>query len=149
MGTLEKAIEIAAQVHRGQKDKAGASYILHPLRLMMRMQTETEMMVAVLHDAVEDSRGHGENKWTFGRLREYGFSEEVIAALECVTDKPGESYDDFIRRASQNPVARRVKIADLEDNMNILRIGELKTKDLERLEKYHRSWQFLKSKNVE
>jgi (p)ppGpp synthase/HD superfamily hydrolase len=141
--TIEDAIAVAAQVHKGQTDKSGAPYILHPLRLMMQMETETEMIVAVLHDVVEDSRDKGEIQWTFGRLREYGFSEEVLTALDCVTNRAGESYDEFVKRASKNPIARRVKVADLEDNMNIKRIGELKLNDLERLKKYHRSWSYL------
>jgi (p)ppGpp synthase/HD superfamily hydrolase len=143
--TIEDAIAIAAQVHKGQTDKSGAPYVLHPLRLMMQMETEAEMMVAVLHDVVEDSRDKGENQWTFEKLREYGFSEEVLAALDCVTNRADESYDEFVKRASRNPIAHRVKIADLEDNMNIKRIGELKLNDLKRLEKYHRSWSYLKN----
>lgn len=146
--SLEDAIAIAAMVHKGQTDKAGAPYILHPLRLMMRMKTEAEMMVAVLHDVVEDSRESGEDGWTFEKLRAAGFSDEVLAALDCVTNRTGESYDKFIIRAANNPIARRVKIADLEDNMNIRRISEIKPKDLERLEKYHRSWSYLNNTEV-
>src|SRR5689334_3011231 len=127
--TLEDAIAIAATVHKGQTDKAGAPYILHPLRLMMQMKTEAEMMVAVLHDVVEDSREQ-EDGWTFEKLRAAGFSDEVLAALDCVTNRTGESYDEFIIRAAANPVARRVKIADLEDNMNIRRMSEMRPKDL-------------------
>ena len=132
--TLEDAIAIAAKAHKGQIDKAGAPYILHPLRMMMRLKSEAEMMTAILHDVVEDS------SWTIELLREKGFSEEVLKAVECVTNRESESYEQFIERAKQNPIARQVKIADLEDNMNILRIGEIKPKDLERLEKYHKSW---------
>ena len=131
---LEDAIAIAAEAHRGQTDKAGAPYILHPLRMMIRMKTEAEMITAILHDVVEDS------SWTIERLREKGFSKEVLVAVECVTNRSGENYEQFIERAGKNLIARRVKIADLEDNMNILRIGEIKPKDLERLEKYHKSW---------
>lgn len=137
MGTLENAIKIAAQAHQGQKDKAGAPYILHPLRMMMRMKTEAEMITAILHDVVEDT------DWTIEKLREKGFSEEVLEAVECVTNREGESYEQFIERAGKNPIARQVKIADLEDNMNIQRIGEINAKDLERLEKYHKSWSVL------
>ena len=137
MGTLENAIKIAAQAHQGQKDKAGAPYILHPLRMMMRLKTEAEMITAILHDVVEDT------DWTIEKLRENGFSEEVLGAVECVTNREGESYEQFIERAGKNPIARQVKIADLEDNMNIQRIGEIKPKDLERLEKYHKSWNVL------
>ena len=141
--TLEDAISIAAAAHKGQFDKAGAPYILHPLRMMMRMKTEAEMMTAILHDVVEDS------DWTFEQLREAGFSEEVLTAIDGVTNREDENYAQFIERAKQNPIARQVKIADLEDNMNILRIGEIKPKDLERLEKYHKSWRYLTSVETE
>ncbi len=126
IGTIKDAILIAAQAHKGIKDKTGAPYILHPLRMMMRMKSEAEMMTAILHDVVEDS------SWTVERLREKGFSEAVLEAVECVTNREGESYEEFIERAGRNPIARQVKIADLEDNMNIQRIGEIKSKDLER-----------------
>lgn len=142
MATLEKAIQIAAEAHAGQKDKAGAAYILHPIRLMMRMQTEEEKMTAILHDVVEDS------KWTIEKLREQGFSEPVLEAVESVTNRNGESYKEFIERAGGNPIARNVKIADLEDNMNILRIGKIKPKDLTRLEKYHKSWILLSNLSI-
>lgn len=135
--TLEDAIQIAAKGHQGQKDKAGAPYILHPLRMMMRLKTEAEMITAILHDVVEDT------DWTIEKLREKGFSEEVLEAVECVTNREGESYEQFIERAGKNPIARQVKIADLEDNMNIQRIGEISPKDLERIEKYHKSWSVL------
>ena len=137
MATLERAILIAAQAHLGQRDKAGAPYILHPLRLMMRMESEPAMIAAVLHDVVEDS------DWTLEQLRGEGFSEEVLQAVDCLTSREGEAYDEFISRAKANAVARRVKIADLEDNMNVKRIGEITPKDLARIEKYHRAWRAL------
>ena len=138
VATLEDAISIAAEAHRGQRDKAGAPYLLHPLRLMLRMDSEAAMMAAVLHDVVEDS------DWTLERLRERGFSEEVVEAVACLTHRDGESYEDFVERLKTNPLARRVKLADLEDNMNVLRIGQLGPKDLQRIEKYHRAWCVLK-----
>lgn len=79
MATLERAIAIAVQAHQGQRDKAGAPYILHPLRLMMRMQTEAEMIAAVLHDVIEDT------EWTPDGLRAEGFSAGIIEAIECLT----------------------------------------------------------------
>ncbi|MCA1617999.1 MAG: HD domain-containing protein [Acidobacteria bacterium] len=139
MATVEDAISIAAQAHKGQKDKAGASYLLHPLRMMMRMTSEAAMMAAVLHDVVEDT------DWTLERLREEGFSDEVLEAVDCLTHREGESYQEFVERVRANPIARQVKIADLEDNMNIRRISQLGAKDLERLEKYHRAWCVLTS----
>src|SRR5258708_14260514 len=134
MATLEDAVAIAAQAHRGQKDKAGDPYLLHPLRMMLRMNSEAEMIAAVLHDVVEDC------DWTLEQLRDKGFSEEVLQAVDCLTHRNGEAYEEFIKRAQENPIARQVKIADLEDNMNIERIVEITEKDLERLAKYHRSW---------
>lgn len=137
MATIEKAIRIAAQAHLGQRDKGGAPYILHPLRLMMRMESEAEMIAAVLHDVVEDS------DWTLEQLRGEGFSEEVLRAVDCLTRRGGESYDVFVARALDNAIARRVKIADLEDNMNVKRLGEMTTRDLARIEEYHRAWRAL------
>ncbi len=137
MATLEKAILIAAQAHLGQRDKGGAPYILHPLRMMMRMESEAAMIAAVLHDVVEDS------DWTLEQLRGEGFSEEVLQAVDCLTRRDDESYDEFVTRAQANPIARRVKIADLEDNMNVKRLGKMTAKDLARIEEYHRAWRAL------
>ena len=137
VATVEDAVSIAARAHRGQKDKAGAPYLLHPLRMMLRMDTEAAMMAAVLHDVVEDT------DWTIERLREVGFSEEVLEAVDCLTHREGESYEEFVERVRTNPVARQVKIADLEDNMNVRRMNRLGPKELERLEKYHTAWRVL------
>jgi (p)ppGpp synthase/HD superfamily hydrolase len=138
MATVEDAISIATQAHKGQTDKAGAPYLLHPLRIMMQMTSEAAMMAAVLHDVVEDT------DWTLERLREEGFSDEVLEAVDSLTHREDESYQEFVERVRANPIARQVKIADLEDNMNIRRISQLSAKDLERLEKYHRAWCVLK-----
>ncbi len=134
---LEEAIALAVEAHRGQRDKAGAPYILHPLRIMGSMQTETEKVVAMLHDVVEDT------EWTIERLRERGFVEEVLTAVDALTRRPEESYEAFVDRAATNPVARRVKIADLEDNMDVRRIGTVSERDANRLTKYHRAWRSL------
>jgi (p)ppGpp synthase/HD superfamily hydrolase len=134
VATIEDAISVAAQAHKGQKDKAGAPYLLHPLRMMLRMDSEATMMAAVLHDVVEDTR------WTLEQLREEGFSDEVLEAVDCLTHRDGESYQEFVGRVQTNAIARQVKIADLEDNMNIRRINQLGAKDFERLEKYHKAW---------
>jgi len=137
MATLDRAIEIAARAHRGQSDKVGKPYVLHPLRMMLRMVSELDMTVAVLHDVVEDTTV------TIEELRREGFSGDVLSAVEHLTNRAGESYEEFIERAKSHPVARRVKLADLEDNMNLLRIRNLGPKDLERLERYHRAWRRL------
>lgn len=131
--TLERAIAIAATAHAGQVDKGGAPYILHPLKVMLRMSTLQERIVAVLHDVVEDCG------ISLDDLRKEGFSEEVLTALESVTKVPGESYEDFVERAAQNPIGRVVKLADLEENSDLSRIASPSWEDLERVEKYRRA----------
>ena len=123
MSTLQRAIEIATEAHLGQFDKAGNEYIGHPLRVMEMGATEEEKIVGVLHDVVEDT------DWTFGMLEAEGFSQEVIAALKCVTKiSENENYDDFIERVRKNPLATAVKINDLSDNMDIRRLPYLATR---------------------
>lgn len=137
---LERAIELAVLHHRGQVDKAGEPYILHPLRLMLTMQTEIERIVAVLHDIVEDT------PITFNDLRKEGFSEKVISAIECVTKKDGEDYDSFIKRISHNPLATAVKLADLEDNMDLARLSKVADKDMLRFAKYQHAKKVLQKR---
>ena len=141
MATLERAIEIAVLAHKGARDKAGDPYILHPLRVMMRVDSQTEKIVAVLHDVIEDSKPP--HRWEVDDLRREGFSEEVLTALDGVTRRTDESYEEFVRRSAGNPVSRRVKIADLEDNMDVRRIHELTEKDVDRLQRYMNAWRFL------
>ncbi len=137
MPTLEDAIALAVEAHRGQTEKAGQPYVLHVLRVMFRCNTDAERIVAVLHDVVEDTGR------SFDDLRKLGYSEEILAALDCVTKRPGESYEQFVERAAQNPVARRVKLADLEDNMDLRRLPSIGQKDLDRLDRYVRAWRRL------
>ena len=131
--TLERAIAIAATAHAGQVDKGGAPYILHPLKVMLRMTSLEERIVAVLHDVVEDC------EISLDDLRKEGFSEEVLTAIASVTKVPGESYEDFVERAAQNPIGRVVKLADLEENSDLSRIASPSWEDLERVEKYRRA----------
>ena len=138
MSTLDRSILIAAQAHQDQKDRYDKPYILHPLRLMMNVDSETEKIVAILHDVVEDS------EWTLDDLKNEGFSDTVIAAVDCLTKRENEKYFDYIERTKANPIAQKVKLADLEDNMDLKRIDNLSDKDLKRLERYHLAWQELK-----
>lgn len=139
--SLEHAIMLAVQIHHGQKDRGGEPYILHPLRLMLRFENEVDRIVAVLHDVVEDS------DLTLDDIRDIGYSEEIVAALDGITRRKGESYEDFVTRSLQNPISRRVKLADLEDNMDIRRMKEQLTgKDFERLIRYRRAWGRVKRK---
>lgn len=133
MATLERAISIALEAHSGQYDKAGQPYILHPLRVMLAVTRPEERIAAVLHDVVEDS------DWTLDRLRLEGFSESVISAVDSVTRRGGEDYEEFVRRASQDPVGRAVKRADLIDNLDLSRIVSPSERDHERVAKYRRA----------
>lgn len=133
MSTLEKAIAIAAEAHEGQTDKAGMAYILHPLRVMLMLETEAERIVGVLHDVVEDT------PITFDDLRAADFKDEILAALDSVTRRDDEEYEAFVLRAGENPIGRRVKLADLKDNSDLSRIASPTEKDYARLEKYRRA----------
>ena len=156
MSDLQRAIAIAVEAHDGQTDKGGAPYILHPLRIMMSLKTEDEMIVGVLHDVVEDCADKG---FTWDYLEQQGFSETVLNALQTVTKTPEEekhfkslsgqdrinAYLEFVSRAKANPIGKRVKRADIFDNLNVSRIGELTQKDLDRLNQYKRAIEFLDS----
>lgn len=138
MATLERAIEIATEAHRGQKDKAGNEYIGHPLRVMAMGKTTEEKIVGVLHDVIEDST------WTFEQLAAEGFSDKIIEALRCVTKlSPDEPYDKFIARIKHSPLAVAVKLNDLTDNMDIRRLPYLSDKDVKRLKKYLKAYKQL------
>lgn len=145
MSTLQRAIEIALEGHKGQRDKAGALYILHPLRVMLAQTSEEARVVGVLHDVVEDCDG-----WSFDRLRAEGFSDAVIDALASVTKRPEEEtdYAAFIARASSNPIGRMVKLADLRDNCDLGRIAEPTQNDRHRVEKYCRAIAQLASESL-
>lgn len=136
---LEKAIQIALNAHYGQTDKAGKSYIFHLLRVMHKGKTETEKICGILHDLIEDT------EWTFDELKKEGFSDEILQVLDCLTKRENENYDDFIQRVAQNSTAIRVKINDLEDNMDITRLSQITEKDLERLNKYLKAYYYLKT----
>lgn len=140
MSTLEKAIEIAAKAHTGQTDKGGDPYIMHPLRLMFSVSGNDERIAAVLHDVVEDS------DTSLDDLRNAGFSEAIVAAVDNLTKRKGETRLDAAQRAALSPISLAVKLADVTDNMNLTRIKEPSEKDLVRLEEYKAVKEFLLSK---
>ena len=135
--SLERAIQIAVA---GQIDKANEPYILHPLRVMFDVEDEVARIVAVLHDVIEDCEG-----WSLDRLQDEGFSPAVLEALESVTKRDDdEDYMAFIKRAGANDIGRRVKMADLSDNMDMSRIAAPTERDHQRIEKYERALAYLK-----
>lgn len=142
--TLEDALLLAVCRHRGQTDKAGQPYVFHPIRVMGNLgqnASDEEKMAALLHDLVEDCGV------SLDDLRRLGFPEAVAVAVDHLTKNPeGErDYQLAIERAAQDPIARKVKIADLTDNMDAHRIHEPSDKDRARLEKYRLAKAFLES----
>jgi (p)ppGpp synthase/HD superfamily hydrolase len=139
---LERAIALAARTHAGQVDKAGQPYILHPLRVMMKQSTIEGKIVAVLHDVLED--GKAEYQAEARAL----LPPELLEALLCVTKREDEHGDEgyarFVRRSAANPIARAVKIADLEDNLDVTRLDSIEPKDASRLDRYLRALRGLK-----
>ncbi|PPR26532.1 MAG: hypothetical protein CFH34_00922 [Alphaproteobacteria bacterium MarineAlpha9_Bin4] len=137
---LQRAIEIALEAHKGALDKGGNPYILHPLRLMLQMDSEEEMIVAILHDVVEDSE-----KWSFDKLHKEGFSKKIINSLRSVTkENENEDYEKFIDRSVKDKIGRKVKIADISDNLDISRLKEVTDKDILRINKYKKALEKLK-----
>lgn len=132
MATLERAITIAAEAHAGQRDKAGEAYILHPLRVMLRVGSTEERICAVLHDVVKDS------SITLSDLAAAGFGADIVAAVDALTKRPGESRLEAAARAAAHPIARVVKLADNAENMDLSRIENPGARDFERVEEYRR-----------
>jgi len=130
MATLERAIAIAAAAHAGQVDKAGQPYILHPLRVMLRVLSDHERIAAVLHDVVEDT------DVTLQQLVAEGFPPQVVAAVDALTKLPGESRLQAAQRAAANTIARQVKLADNAENMDLSRIEHPTERDFARVEEY-------------
>ncbi len=131
---LERAIAIAVEAHAGQFDKGGAPYILHPLRVMFALPPGFAQVVGVLHDVVED-----DPQWTLERLRIEGFPDEVVEAVGAVTRRDGEEYADFIQRCAKNKIGRRVKEADIADNLDIGRIPYPSDADWTRQKRYRKA----------
>ena len=107
------------RIHAGQTDKNGDPYCLHLLRVALRGETEDERIVGISHDSVEDK------KTTLDELRTYGYAEHLCAAIDALTKREGESYEDFIERILENPLATKVKLADIEDNLDPNRLARL------------------------
>ena len=146
MLTLEDAIVFATTAHKGQKDLSGAPYILHPLTVMSKMETDTERIIAVLHDTTEDTKA------TLDDITDLGATEEIVRALWLLDKHNYEGtkqirYSNMIVNIRKNLMAKKVKIADLEHNMDLRRIigrEKLEQKDKDRIEKYLWAWTLLK-----
>ncbi len=136
------AIDIASSIFRSKYDKGGRPYILHCLWVMdkVRHLGDNYMIAAVLHDVIEDSQ-----YWDLERMKAAGFNQEVLDALELLTHDKETPYQEYIQRLAINKIAREVKLRDLEHNSKITRLKGVTDKDIERMEKYHRAYTFLKN----
>ncbi len=135
MPTLEDALQLATAAHRGQVDRNGAPYILHPLRVMLQLHTEAERIIALLHDVVEDT------PHTLADLHAAGYPPDIVTVVDHLTRREQETYDAYITRVLQDPLACRIKLADLRDNMDPTRLKESGAAGLERLQRYQRAWE--------
>ena len=138
--TLEDAIVLAVQAHHGQvyPTPGGEPFIRHPLRVMLQVEADIERIVAVLHDLVEDT------PYTLDDVRRLGYPNEAIEALDRLTRREGEAYEEYIGRIASHPIARRVKLADLTDNLANSRRLEANVENHERIERYERARERLK-----
>ena len=127
---LDKAAYMCVTRHAGQRDKAGEAYFQHPMRVAMRCATPEEKMVALLHDTIEDCGV------TPAELLGDGFPQDIVDGVLSVTKREGESYEDFVARAGRHPLGRVVKLHDLEDNLDALRLDSFDAAMAERYNKY-------------
>lgn len=134
-----KAMIIAYEAHKNQVDKSGVPYIYHPIHVAEQMNTENECIIALLHDVVEDTNV------TFKQLEEV-FSKEIIDILKLLTKKKEIDYYEYINKVKENTVARKVKIADIEHNLDRSRLDIITDKDIKREEKYKNALSMLMSK---
>ena len=135
----EKAYKIAKKAHLGQVDKAGEDYIKHPEKVASFVKTDEEKAVAYLHDVIEDT------ELTLEDLYEYGFSKEILEAVDIITKKRGEDYQSYLNSVKKNKLARAVKLADLRHNSDLTRFTEVTEKNIKRKEKYQKAIDFLNS----
>lgn len=139
MSQLDKALRIAVKAHRGQREGNDLPYALHPIRIMLGMRTDEERITALLHDVVEHS------DWTLKELRKAGFKGRIVRAVERLTKRTGEAYDDYINRLRPDRLARAVKIGDLRDNLAQCLGPKPDADDRRRIAKYRAALRKLKS----
>lgn len=137
MNLYDKALDIATKAHADQVDKAGVSYIHHPIHVASMVSGEKAKVVALLHDVIEDS------SYTLDDLRKNGMDEEIIEAVSILTKPKNKSYDEYLKKVKENQLAREVKLADLQHNSDLTRLSKVCEADLKRVEKYKNAIVFL------
>lgn len=123
-----EAMNLCFKAHLNQYDKSGAPYVFHPFYLASKLDKEDEVVVALLHDVLEDS----------DYLIDH-FPSHIIEAVKCMTHLDGEDYFTYIYRIKENELAKRVKIEDLKHNSDLSRLLEVTDKDLKRVQKYQKA----------
>ena len=131
------AIKIAYKAHQDQNDRSGIPYILHPIHVAEQMKDEATTIVALLHDVVEDT------SVTLEDLKKYGFSQEVLDAIELLTHKDGVKYLDYIRALGKNPIARKVKVEDIKHNTDLTRTTNINDKVYKKMPTYQEALKIL------
>ena len=132
-----KAMTLAYNAHHGQTDRSGVPYIFHPARVAAGFTNEAEACVAWLHDVVEDT------EQTIGDIRLAGFGAAICNALQLLTHDKSVPYEDYVKAIARNPIAKAVKLADLQDNMDTSRLLTLDEKAERRLKKYRAAYAYL------
>ena len=134
----KKAMRLMFEAHKDAWDKSGVPYVFHPFHVAEQMDDEASTIVALLHDVVEDT------DYTLDDLRAMGFSEEVCTALDYMTHREGVPYMDYVRRIRENPIAAKVKLADLAHNSDRSRFDQMTEFDYRREEKYAAAMRILR-----
>lgn len=135
---LDKALRLAVQVHGGHVDRGGRPYLLHVLQVVVGCKDDLDAAtLAALHDVVEDST------LTLKDLREQGFPAHIVEGVDALTRRDGEAYEDAIERTAGLPLARKVKLSDLESNLDLRRLTQVTSADIGRLERYTKAWKRL------
>lgn len=136
----KQALKLSFEAHKDQVDKSGMPYVYHPFHLAEQMNTEDTIVVALLHDVVEDT------DYTLGDLRDMGFPERIVEALSYMTHDDAVPYLDYVARIKENPIASAVKLADLRHNSDITRLDVVDEKALERVRKYEKAIKILEGR---
>jgi len=126
----KKALKLCFEAHKNQTDKSGLPYVFHPFHVAEQMTDEKTTIVALLHDVIEDT------SYTLQDLRNQGFDEDVLSALELMTHDKNEPYMDYVAKIKGNVIAKTVKLADLSHNSDLTRLDEINEAALNRVEKY-------------
>lgn len=138
----KKAMKICFEAHKNQTDKSGIPYVFHPFHLAEQMGTESTVIVALLHDVIEDT------DYTLDDLRNFGFSEEILSAIRLMTHDDSVPYMEYVAAIKSNPIARAVKLADLKHNSDLSRLDFVDEKALQRVKKYKAAIELLEEDNL-